>query len=88
VGVIDGSVHIEQVGVVPAHQGQAIGRALIERAEGWAISKSLPALTLTTFGHLPWNKPLYEHLGFRVLSQYETTPGVQIIREEEADHGG
>jgi GNAT superfamily N-acetyltransferase len=87
VDIIDGSGHIEQVSVVPAHQGQGVGRALIEQVESWAISRNLPALTLTTFGHIPWNKPLYEHLGFRVLSQNETSPGVQKIREAEADHG-
>lgn len=87
VDIIDGGGHIEQVSVAPAHQGQGIGRALIEQVERWAISMSLSALTLTTFGHIPWNRPLYEHLGFRVLPQNEISPGVQSVREAEADHG-
>jgi GNAT superfamily N-acetyltransferase len=87
VDIIDGSGHIEQVSVAPAHQGHGIGRSLIEEVKSWASSRSLSALTLTTFGHVRWNRPLYEHLGFRVLSQNEITPGVQRVRESEANHG-
>jgi GNAT superfamily N-acetyltransferase len=87
VEIIDGGGHIEQVSVAPVHQGQGIGRALIEQVAGWAGSMRLSALTLTTFGHIPWNRPLYEHLGFRVLSQNEISPGVQRVRDAEADHG-
>lgn len=87
VDIIDGGGHIEQVSVAPAHQGLGIGRALIEQVETWAISMSLGALTLTTFGHIPWNRPLYEHLGFRVVSQNDISPGVRRIREVEAEHG-
>jgi GNAT superfamily N-acetyltransferase len=86
VDIIDGGGHIEQVSVVPARQGQGVGRASIERLESWATSKNLRALTLTTFEHSPWNRPLYEHFAFRVLTHHETGPGVQKIREAEADH--
>ena len=87
VDVIDRGGHIEQVSVAPADQGHGVGRALIEQAEGWALSKGLEAVTLTTFGHIPWNRPLYEHLGFRVRSQDEISPGVQAVRNSEAVHG-
>jgi GNAT superfamily N-acetyltransferase len=87
VDVIDGGGHIEQVSVAPEHQGHGVGRTLIEQVEGWATSQGLEALTLTTFEHIPWNRPLYEHLGFRVLSQEEISPGVLAVRNGEADHG-
>ncbi len=87
VDVIDGGGHIEQVSVVPAYQGKGVGRALIEQVETWVISMGLTALTLTTFGRIPWNRPLYEHLGFRVLSQHEISPGVRAVFEAEAEHG-
>ena len=74
VEMIDGCAHIEQVSVLPTDQGQGVGRALIERVEQWAILHRLAALILITFVHIPWNRPLYEHLGFRVLSQDEITP--------------
>lgn len=87
VDIIDGCGHIEQVSVAPDHQGQGIGRGLVEQVESWAISRSLPSITLTTFDHVRWNRPLYAHLGFRVLSQNEITPGVRRVREVEANHG-
>ena len=62
VDIIDGSGRVEQVSVAPDHQGEGLGRALIKQVQTWAISMSLSGLTSTTFGHIPWNRPLYEHL--------------------------
>lgn len=87
VDVVDGFAHIEQVSVTPAQQGHGLGRALIDRAAAWAVESGLAALTLTTFGHIPWNRPLYEHLGFRVVTEAEIGPGLQSVRAAEADHG-
>jgi GNAT superfamily N-acetyltransferase len=87
VDIIDGGAHIEHVSVMPTHQGQGIGRALIEHVERWSISRGMRALTLTTFGNIPWNRPLYEHLGFRVLPQDQFGPGIQSLWEAETHHG-
>jgi GNAT superfamily N-acetyltransferase len=87
VEVLDGSGHIEQVSVLPEHQGKGLGRGLIDEAASWATGTGLGALTLTTFGHLPWNRPLYEHLGFRVLPAEEIGVGLAAVREAEAAHG-
>lgn len=84
---VDGAGHIEQVSVLPGHQGRGVGRALIDRAAEWAVSRGMTALTLTTFGHLPWNRPLYEHLGFRVLGEDGLGPGLRSVRDSEAVHG-
>ena len=84
---VDEGAHIEQVSVVPDHQGRGLGRALIERAAEWAASHGRNALTLTTFGHIPWNRPLYEHLGFRVLADEELGAGLRAVRDAEAAHG-
>ena len=59
VDIIDGGGHVEQVSVAPDHQGDGVGRALIEQVQTWAISMGLSALTLTTFGHIPWSRPLW-----------------------------
>jgi GNAT superfamily N-acetyltransferase len=87
VDMVDGAAHIEQVSVAPSHQGQGVGRALIEHARHWAGENGLPALTLTTFNHVPWNRPLYEHLGFRVLADEEIGPGLRAVMATEAAHG-
>lgn len=84
---IDGAAHIEQVSVLPDHQGRGVGRALIERAARWAVGQGMNALTLTTFDRIPWNRPLYEHLGFRVIPEQRWGPGLRAVREQEAQHG-
>ena len=87
VDVVDGNVHIEQVSVRPDRQGQGIGRALLDRAGAWALAAGCATLTLTTFGHVPWNRPLYEHLGFRVLADEEVGTGLRRVREHEITRG-
>jgi GNAT superfamily N-acetyltransferase len=84
---VDGNAHVEQVSVTPAAQGLGIGRALICRVERWALESDMRALTLTTFAAVPWNGPLYEHLGFRVLTGDEVGPELRTIRGGEAAHG-
>jgi GNAT superfamily N-acetyltransferase len=84
---LDGSAHIEQVSVLPDHQGRGHGRALCDRVVVWARETGRPAVTLTTYDHISWNRPLYEHLGFRVLGSAEMGAELQGRRAEEAEHG-
>jgi GNAT superfamily N-acetyltransferase len=72
VDVVDGNAHVGQVSVLPDYQGRGLGKALLEAVRAWAIETGCPALTLTTFIHVPWNRPLYEHLGFVVVPEDET----------------
>lgn len=85
--LVDGSGHIEQVSVHPAHQGKGIGRALVAAVESWARDTGARALTLTTFRDVPWNAPLYRHLGFRDLDDAELGPELRRVRDEEAAQG-
>jgi len=85
--LVDGAAHIEQVSVHPDHARQGIGRALIGRAERWARSHGLDALTLTAYRDVPWNGPYYERLGFVYLTAEEETPGLKAIREQERRRG-
>jgi GNAT superfamily N-acetyltransferase len=87
VDVVDGCAHVEQVSVRPDHQGAGVGRRLLDQVRAWAIETGRPAVTLTTFSDVPWNRPLYEHLGFRVLSETEIGPELRGVRETEAAHG-
>jgi ribosomal protein S18 acetylase RimI-like enzyme len=87
VDVVDGCAHVEQVSVRPDHQGMGVGRALMDRARAWAVATRRPAVTLTTFANVPWNRPLYEHLGFRVMDESEIGPELQAVRWAEAAHG-
>jgi GNAT superfamily N-acetyltransferase len=87
VDVVDGGAHIEQVSVRPDHQGAGVGRALIDQVRTWALGSGMDALTLTTFGDVPWNAPLYEHLGFRVLTESDLGPEMRALRDAETAHG-
>ena len=84
---IDGNAHIEQVSVLPAHQGQGVGRALIERVQASASERGLRAVTLTAFTDVPWNAPLYRHLGFRVLLVDEFGPQLRAVGDAETARG-
>jgi len=87
VAVVDGNAHIEQLSVLPAAQGTGLGRALLDHVATWALGRGVPALTLTTFRDVPWNAPLYEHLGFRVLAEPELGPELRALRDSETAHG-
>jgi GNAT superfamily N-acetyltransferase len=87
VDVVDGNAHIEQISVLPDHRGRGLGKDLLDAVQTWAIETGYPALTLTTFTHVPWNRPLYEHLGFVVVPEDELQPGLRRVREHESRIG-
>jgi len=84
---VDAHAHVEQVSVDPDHQGQGLGRALMAWVEDWARADGRQGVTLTTFRDVPWNAPLYEHLGYRVLAPDEVGPGLMTVVSDEAAHG-
>jgi GNAT superfamily N-acetyltransferase len=84
---VDGCLHVEQLSVHPGSARRGLGRALLEHAAGRAAADGTPALTLTTFAHVPWNAPYYARCGFRILEDAEVTPGLREIREREAAVG-
>jgi GNAT superfamily N-acetyltransferase len=87
VDVVDGNAHIEQVSVHPAHQGRGVGGALVDHVHAWAVHTARPAITLTTFRDVEWNRPLYEHLGFVVMTGDEVGPELAAVCRTEATHG-
>jgi GNAT superfamily N-acetyltransferase len=87
VDIVDGAAHIEQFSVVPEHQGTGVGRALVDRVRTWAAENGYAAITLTTFTDVPWNRPLYEHLGFRVIAPDDIGPELRAVRDHEATLG-
>ena len=84
---VDGDAHVEQISVRPDQQGRGVGRALLDHVRRWAVDHGRAGISLTTFSEVPWNRPLYEHLGFEVLSEDRIGPGLRAVREAEAAHG-
>ena len=85
--VVDSNAHIEQISVRPDHQGTGVGRALIDRVREWAEATGRTAITLSTFITVPWNGPLYSHLGFVTIPEIELGPELRAVREAETRHG-
>ena len=85
--VVDDHAHLDQVSVARRAQGLGVGRALIERVARWGNHHGLGAITLTTFRDIPFNGPLYAHLGFSELAPDEWGPELAAIRAAERSAG-
>lgn len=87
VHVLDESVHLHELDVHPDHARQGLGRRLIATIADWARARGATALTLTTFDDVPWNGPYYTRLGFRTIDLATISPGLQAVRQGEAEAG-
>lgn len=85
-GLVDGTLHIEQVSVHPLAARHGLGAALIAEAEREAVRRGIAELTLTTFMDVPWNAAYYRRLGFDVLPEAELGPDLGARRLAEATH--
>ena len=65
----DTALLLESVAVDPAHQGQGIGRSLIDHAEQVARDAGLSAVELYTNAHMTENLRLYPSLGYDVVDR-------------------
>jgi ribosomal protein S18 acetylase RimI-like enzyme len=74
VDVVDGNAHVEEVSVDPGAQGHGHGSALLDAVAADAARRGEPAVTLTTYRDVPWNRPFYERRGFVVLHRDEVGP--------------
>lgn len=85
--LVDGTAHLEELSVLPEMNGKGHGMALLRAVESWARRKGFPSVTLTTFRDVPFNRPFYEHRGYRVLAEEAWTPGLVERRAEETAAG-
>jgi GNAT superfamily N-acetyltransferase len=77
---IDGAAYLEQLSVRRRAMGRGLGRQLLARAIAWANGEPL---WLTTYGHLPWNRPFYERHGFVAVPEAACPPGMVAILDEQ-----
>jgi 4-diphosphocytidyl-2-C-methyl-D-erythritol kinase len=63
--ILDGLAHLDEVDVVPEHGRQGVGSRLVDAVCRWAEGAGYPAITLSTFRDVPWNRAFYERHGFR-----------------------
>jgi GNAT superfamily N-acetyltransferase len=79
-GRVDGAPYLEQLSVRTNAMRQGIGTRLLTRAIERAAGE---ALWLTTYAHLPWNRPFYERAGFAVIPESQCPKGIVEILEEQ-----
>jgi len=61
--------YLEQLAVRPEHGRRGVGTMLLAAACDHAKQSGDSELWLTTYAHLAWNKPYYEHHGFSVVPE-------------------
>jgi len=82
---LDGAVHLDELDVHPDHGRTGIGTDLVRAVCTEAAGHGCPAVTLTTFRDVPWNRPFYERLGFRVLAGTELSHALtELLQREDA----
>lgn len=85
--VCDRELHVWEISVARHHQGQGIGKRLLQAARQYAEQQQLEALTLSTFRELAWNEPFYQRQGFVTLRQAQLSPRLRQVLADEAQHG-
>jgi GNAT superfamily N-acetyltransferase len=84
---IDQHLHIEELSVSQAFQGQGMGRALVAAVIEQARAMQLNSVTLTTFRDLPWNAPFYQRLGFVALANVQADRHLRDALQAEVRYG-
>ena len=80
VGRVDGAAYLDQLSVHPRWARRGLGRALLARVMAEAGGEDL---WLTTYDHVPWNRPFYESEGFRTVPDEQCGSDVQRILAEQ-----
>jgi GNAT superfamily N-acetyltransferase len=84
---VDGLAHVGELAVLPSRMRAGLGSALLEAACRWARDAGYPAITLTTYAEVPWNRPFYARRGFVVLDDATLGPELAAFRDEERAAG-
>lgn len=79
-GTVDGAPYVDQLSVRRAHMRRGVGRLLLHHAIAWSGPRPL---WLTTYAHVPWNRPYYERMGFVVVHEGEHGPELRAILAEQ-----
>jgi GNAT superfamily N-acetyltransferase len=83
VGRKDGDTYLAQLSVRRHFMRRGIGSALLEAAVEIAQALGARALWLTTYNHLPWNRPFYELHDFAVMPEHAC--GSELLNEHASE---
>jgi GNAT superfamily N-acetyltransferase len=79
-GRADGAPYLDQLSVRMTAMRQGLGRRLLDHAIACAGAE---ALWLTTYDHLPWNRPFYQRHGFSVVEESACGPDIRADLAEQ-----
>jgi GNAT superfamily N-acetyltransferase len=71
---LDGQPYLDQLSVRTTRMRLGIGSALLRAIEKRLRDAGERALWLTTYGHLPWNRPFYQRSGFVAVAEADCGP--------------
>jgi GNAT superfamily N-acetyltransferase len=74
--LVDGEPYLDQLAVRTVAMRRGIGAALLAHAAVWAKAQAGSALWLTTYSHLPFNRPYYERHGYLAVPEENCGPGI------------
>jgi GNAT superfamily N-acetyltransferase len=80
-GKLDGLPFLFQLSTRRAFMQRGIGRRLVEHVRGWAGPDG--SLWLTTYAHMPFNRPFYERMGFVRVPDDACGPELRALVAEE-----
>jgi GNAT superfamily N-acetyltransferase len=78
--LVDGEPYLDQLAVRRAHMRRGVGSALLQLAISWSSGRRL---WLTTYSHLPWNRPYYERHGFVAVPGQACGPELRSVLQEQ-----
>jgi GNAT superfamily N-acetyltransferase len=81
--VLDGQPYLDQLAVRSSAMRRGLGRRLLAHAADWARQSGGSAIWLTTYAHLPFNRPFYERHGYQVVPEAACGAGVRHHLEEQ-----
>lgn len=73
-GTRDDQPYLDQLSVRTQFMRIGLGTALLNATEKTVRAAGGRVLWLTTYGHLPWNRPFYERAGFAMVPEEECGP--------------
>jgi GNAT superfamily N-acetyltransferase len=83
---IDGQPYLDQLSVRRAAMRRGVGGRLLQHVRDWARGAGGSALWLTTYGHLPFNRPYYERHGYGLVPERACGPGIAHHLHEQRLH--
>lgn len=75
--------YLEQLSVRPEYGRRGLGASLLESACDHCRRRGDAELWLTTYAHLPWNRPFYERHGFRGVPDAQCNQVVRALLAEQ-----